>query len=111
MKIPKVNFENTPFRDAVEALDIMIEKETKGKFAPNFVIQDPHGQLAKREVTIKLGAVPANVVLDYILKMTDAKVRYDQHAIVLMPLGGAPKGKSSKSEEGKGKKSDDPFGS
>lgn len=91
IKIPKVNFDETSFTDALEALDIMIEKQTDGAFTPNFVIQDPHGLLDKRLVTIKLGAVPAHVVLDYMVKMANAKVRYDEHAIVLSPLGGPPK--------------------
>ena len=91
IKIPKVHFDESEFGEVIEALDILITKETKGGFAPNFVVQDPHGLLENKKITMKLGSVPANVLLDYVLKMANAKARYDEHAIVIAPLGKAPK--------------------
>jgi hypothetical protein len=91
IKIPKVNFDESEFGEVIEALDILITKETKGGFAPNFVIQDPHGLLENKKITMKLGSVPANILLDYVLKMANAKVRYDEHAIVIAPIGKAPR--------------------
>lgn len=88
VKIPKVDFEDTTVPDAIEALGILIEKETEGKFAPNFIVQDPQSLFDSRPLTMKLGTVPASVVLEYILRMGDAKVRYDEFAIVIRPLGG-----------------------
>ena len=98
IKVPKVDFDDTTLPDAVEALGIMIDKETEGKFAPNFVVQDPKGLFDSRPISMTLGAVPANVVLEYILRMGDATVRYDEYAIVIRPLGGgkaAPEGKAA----------------
>ncbi len=88
IKIPAVDFEGTTLPEAIEGLDILIAKETKGEFAPNFIIQDPNKHFENRPVTIKLGNVPANVVLEYIMRMANASARYDQHAIVIRPLGG-----------------------
>lgn len=85
-----MDFDESEFDEVLEALDILIAKETKGEFAPNFVVQDPHGLLANKKITMKLGSVPANVLLDYVLKMANAKARYDEHAIVIAPLGKAP---------------------
>lgn len=90
IKIAKVDFNESTLGDAIEALNILIERETEGKFAANFVIQDPHDQLEKKTVTLKLGGVPASVVLDYVLKATGAKVRYDEHVIVISPVAAAP---------------------
>jgi hypothetical protein len=98
VKVPRVNFDNTTLPEALEALGIMIDKETGGKFAPNFVVQDPKGLFDSRPISMKLGAVPANVVLEYILRMADATARYDEYAIVIRPLGGgkaAPQGKAA----------------
>ncbi|MDA0766275.1 MAG: hypothetical protein O3A92_05575 [Verrucomicrobia bacterium] len=109
VKIPKVDFDGTTFAEAIEALDILVVKETAGEFAPNFIIQDPHGILEKSEITMKLGAVPASVILDYVLKMANAKARNDEHAIVLIPLGIPPK--AAVEGEGAGKPTaKDPFG-
>lgn len=90
IKIPKVDFDESEFGEVIEALDILIAKQTKGEFSPNFVIQDPHELLANKRITMKLGSVPANVLLDYVLKMAHAKARYDEHAIVIAPIGKAP---------------------
>ena len=110
IKIPKVDFDESEFGEVIEALAILISKETKGEFAPNFVIQDPHGLLENRKITMKLGSVPANVLLDYVLKMANAKVRYDEHAIVIAPLGRAPKPVEAKRGGLDGKPAaDDPF--
>lgn len=110
IKIPKVDFDESEFGEVIEALDILIAKETKGEFAPNFVVQDPHGLLENKRITMKLGTVPANVLLDYVLKMAHAKARYDEHAIVIAPIGKAPKAAEAKAE-GLEKKAvaDDPF--
>jgi hypothetical protein len=86
--VPKIDFAGTTLPEAVEGLNILIEKETKGEFAANFIIQDPKGLFDKRPVTIKLGKVPASVALEYILRMADASVRYDEYAIVIRPIGG-----------------------
>ena len=86
IKVPKVDFAEISMTDAIEALGIMIEKETKGKFSPNFIVQDPKGVFESSSITMKLGAVPANVVLEYILRMGDGSARYDEHAIVIRPL-------------------------
>lgn len=88
IKIPKVDFDGTTLPEAVEGLDILIEKATEGKFTANFIIQDPAGVFKKRPVTLKLGKVPASVVLEYILNMAGATARYDEHAIVIRPTGG-----------------------
>jgi hypothetical protein len=107
IKIPAVDFEGTSLPEAVEGLDILITKETKGEFAPNFIIQDPNGIFEKRPVTIKLGKVPASVVLEYIVRMANASVRYDEHAIVIRPIGGgAAKTPPAAAERGE---NDNPF--
>lgn len=94
VKLPVVNFDNVTLEEAVQAIDLLVRKETKETFAPNFVIQDSSGELAKRPITLQLRNVPAHVALKYTLDLARATVRYDEHAILIQPLG-APKPKTA----------------
>lgn len=94
VKLPEVNFSRVSLAEALEALNHMIEaesgKEDKEKaITPNFMVQDPSGQLGEREVSLQLKNIPAKAALDYILQQASATVRYDEHATVVRPAGGA----------------------
>lgn len=88
--LPEVDFHEVAFRDAIEVLGQMIEKES-GKegedqlLAPNFVIQDATGSLGDRTVTLSLTKIPASVVLDYLLDQGGATARFEKHATVIRP--------------------------
>ena len=87
-------------------------KQTDGKFAPNFVVEDPEKVFEERTFSLKLGTVPASVALKYSLDGVRATARYDEHAIVIKPLGGR-KGGAPKDDglldKPAPKKSVDPF--
>lgn len=78
--------EHTPMHEAIELLSKAIEKSTDGKIAPNFVIQDPHGQLAAKKITLLLRNIPAKAILESIHQQTRTKARYDEHAVVISSL-------------------------
>lgn len=86
-----VNFQEAELSDALEALSMMVEKQTAEKhgedkaFTPNFMIQDASGQLAQASVTLQLKGVPANKVMDFMLQQAGGNVRYDEHAIIIRP--------------------------
>jgi hypothetical protein len=86
IKIVKVDYEEVTLQEALEALSLMIDKQTEGKFAANFVIQDPGGHLDHRPVSLQLSNVPAHVVLKHLLTLADARERYDEYAIVVKPM-------------------------
>lgn len=95
--LPKVEFDELTLREALDAINTMVEKETKGEFVPNFVVEDPEGALDERTFTLKLGRIPAAVALNYALESTGATARYDQHAIVIRARGkgtGADRGEA-----------------
>ena len=94
VKLPEVNFSDVTLEEAVQAIDLLVRKETKEAFSPNFVIQDSSGELAKRPITLQLRNVPAHVALKYTLDLAQATVRYDEHAILIQPLG-PPKSKTT----------------
>jgi len=115
VNLPAVDFEGLTLPEAVEAINALVEKETKKQFTPNFIVQDPTGAFATRKITLKLGGLPASQVLKYCLESARATARYDAHAIVIRPLGvekGAPavEGRDEQAvKEPAGKGSRDPF--
>jgi len=104
VKLPEVTFSGASLQEALEALNHMIEKESgkedKAKaIVPNFMIQDPSGKLAEREVDLRLKNVPAKAVLDYLLQQAGATVRYDEHATVIRPASAAAKQSEANADE------------
>ena len=96
VNIPRVDFDAVNLSDALMALGAMVEAESAKKegkdkaFHPNFMLQDPSGKLANQEITLRLSAMPANVVLKYMLEQSSAMARYDKHAIIICPATIAP---------------------
>lgn len=86
--IPNVDFDGVTLSEALDTLAKLVEKQTNKKFSPNFVINDPNEVLDDRKFSLKLGALPASAVLDLALQNARATARYDQHAILIRPLGG-----------------------
>lgn len=83
--IPRFQLDQATLQEALEGLSVIIEKESKGGAAPNFVIEDPKGALASQKVSLNLKMVPAKAVLKYLTDQAGAKVRYDEHAVVISP--------------------------
>lgn len=83
--IPLIQLEEASLQEAIDALAQMIEKESEGDLAPNFVIQDAGGKLAGAQINIRLKSVPVKGVLEYILTQAGAKARFDEHAVVITP--------------------------
>lgn len=116
VKLPKVEYDDVTLAEALDAINAVVEKETDGKFSANFVIEDPEGVLEERRFSLKLGQVPATVALKYALDSGRATARYDEHAIVIKPLGAGGKGTPAQAEEGSllekptPKPAPDPFG-
>lgn len=83
--IPEFNVDDADFGDALEALSIHIETQSKEKITPNFIIQDPTKGIAAKKITLRMKNAPSGEILNYMLQMAKAKVRYDKHAVVIMP--------------------------
>lgn len=83
--IPELKLDQAPFKDSLEALQVIVEKQSNDKVTPNFVIQDPKETLSGVKITLVLKNTPAKAVLQYILDQAGAKARHDEHAIVITP--------------------------
>jgi hypothetical protein len=82
--VPAFQLDQATFPEALEALGIIIEKQSKEKVTPNFVIEDPKKKFAEQRISLNLKNMPAKAVLKYLLDQTGAKARYDEHAVVII---------------------------
>lgn len=85
-EIGQIDFSKTEFSEAIAALSLQVEELSGGKFAPNFMIQDPSDQLAAREVTLQVKNVPAKALFEMLLEQAGAVAKYEEHAIVIRPV-------------------------
>ena len=83
--VPEFKIDQASLKESLEALQITVEKQTKGEVTPNFIIQDPKETISGAKITLVLKNTPAKAVLQYMLEQAGAKARYDEHAIVIMP--------------------------
>lgn len=82
--IPLFQLDQATLQEALDALGVMIEKESKSEVTPNFVVEDPKKLLAAQKISLNLKNTPARGVLKYLLDQTNAKARYDEHAVVII---------------------------
>lgn len=83
--IPEFRLDDASLHEALEALRILIGRESKEKITPNFVIQDPKGELATAKIALNLKNMPSRAVMQYVLDMAGAKARHDEYAVVISP--------------------------
>lgn len=83
--IPFFQLDQATLQEALTGLGLIIEKESKGEVTPNFVIEDPKAVLASQKISLNLKNLPARAVMKYLSDQTGAKVRYDEHAVVISP--------------------------
>ena len=86
INIQAVDFEQLTIREALEILTIKIEQQTDKQITPNFIIRDLKGAFKNRTVTMQLKnlCLPTSL-LEYIANQVGGSIRYDRHAIVILP--------------------------
>ena len=87
--IAQVDFNRAELSEALAALGIMVEEKSEKKFSPNFIVQDPSNKLGDTLVTLQVKGVPASAILDMLVKQAGATVKYEEHAIIIKPIGAA----------------------
>jgi tetratricopeptide (TPR) repeat protein len=83
--IPELKLDGATLAETIEFLGKLIERESKGEVAPNFVIQDPKNLMSEARISLQLKNVPTTAVLQYVTSAANAKIRYDEHAVVIEP--------------------------
>jgi hypothetical protein len=82
--IPAYQIEDATIQEALGLLAAMIEKQSKEEITPNFVVEDPGKKLTDAKITMNLKNVPVSAILKYIHAQTQTKIRYDEHAVVIL---------------------------
>lgn len=81
--VPVYQLEEATLREAIDALGLVIEKQSDGEVIPNFIIEDHQGKFSDMRISIQLRNVPVRAVLQYLLTQTGSRARYDEHAVVI----------------------------
>ncbi len=83
--LPELRLDGASLPEALDALAAAVGKASKGKLTPNPVVQDPENKLETAKVTLNLRNIPASAALKYVVEQAGAKVRFDEHAVVITP--------------------------
>lgn len=83
--VPEFRLSDASLQESLDALAVIVERESKKAVAPNFIVQDPKNQFASAKLNLNLKSMPAKAVLKYVLDQANAKARYEEHAIVIEP--------------------------
>jgi tetratricopeptide (TPR) repeat protein len=83
--IPEFKLDDASLQEALDALGLLIEKQSQDALAPNFIIQDPENRLASTKIVLNLKNTPAKAVIQYLMEQASAKIRYDEHATIISP--------------------------
>lgn len=87
IRLKQVNFEDTPLREVLQDLGVMIEQASEEEFIPNFVLDDSSSGIADNKINLRLRNIPASAVLDYVLSQGKARAVWSEHAIAIRPMG------------------------
>jgi tetratricopeptide (TPR) repeat protein len=83
--VPEFRLDAATLQESLDALRVIVERQSKNEVEPNFIIQDPQQQLAPARISLNLKNMPAKGVLQYLMEQAGAKARHDEHAIVIVP--------------------------
>lgn len=84
--IPKVDLDKATVQESIEILVAHMTNASPSKTKPNFIVQDRSGSFTGKTVTLNLKDVPADTLLRYILDQSGGMARFDNHAVIIMPL-------------------------
>lgn len=82
--LPKVEFADVTLSEALEGLRLMSKNASNGKVVPNIIVRGE--EVAQRKVTLSLSNIPLTEAMNYITQLTDTKLAYEKHAIIVSSL-------------------------
>jgi len=84
IQIDNVDYVDASLTEALESLNAQVKKASTDKFSPNFIVKDPQNKFDSARLTLQLQNVAASQVLKYIVDNLQAKVTYEEHAILIL---------------------------
>lgn len=86
--LPKVEFHDATFGSALEYVRQEVSRITDKKTAVSFVLQIPDAA-KEAPITLSLATIPVTELLRYMGELAKVEFRYEQHAVVVRPIGAA----------------------
>lgn len=84
--IPEFNISDATLTETLAFLSKSVDKQSAGKVSANFVIQDSKNVLGNTKINLQLKNAPARAIMKYLMEQAGARARYDEFAIVVIPL-------------------------
>lgn len=83
--VPLFQLDGASLAESLDALRNIVEKQSKEEVTPNFIVKDPKGILTDKKISMNVKNMPSRGVMKYLLEQVDARVVYEEHAIVISP--------------------------
>ncbi len=87
--LPKVTFEDAPIGDVMAYLSQRAEELSAGKTVPNFIYKGTAEQRTNVTLSLNLRNVPMTEAIRYIGQLSNSRIDYEEHAVVVNPSRGA----------------------
>lgn len=90
INIAEISLEDASLDLVFQYLSQKASELTGGKVTANFIYRGPKEEHEKGQISLKLSNVPLTEVIRYVGEMSGTHFKYEQHAIVAMPIGDVP---------------------
>lgn len=110
---PSIDFQEATLGSVIEFIPEKTAELTKKEFTPSIIYKGAPEELTQKKVTLRLSNVPMSEVLRYVGELTQIQFKYEQYAIVAMPLRDVPVVEVKEAKQGSSTtttKGKDPFG-
>ncbi len=87
--VPEINFSNAPLGDVLDYLSARTTEISGGTVVANFIYKGTSEQRQNTLITLSLRSVPLNEAIKYVVQLSNSKVKYEEHAVVVEPNQGA----------------------
>jgi hypothetical protein len=87
--VPEINFSNAPLGDVLDYLSARTTEISGGTVVANFIYKGTTEQRQNTLITLSLRNVPLNEAIKYVVQLSNSRVKYDEHAVVVEPNQGA----------------------
>jgi hypothetical protein len=83
--VPEINFADAPLGDVLDYFSARSTELSGGTLAANFIYKGTPEQRMNTLVTLSLRAIPLTEAIKYVAQLSNSKVKYEEHAVVIEP--------------------------
>lgn len=83
--VPEINFADAPLGDVLDYFSARSTELSGGTLSANFIYKGTPEQRMNTLVTLSLRAIPLTEAIKYVAQLSNSKVKYEEHAVVIEP--------------------------